>query len=223
MAGSSRREMHWFPTTASYPPLPYIPAALGLLIGRVGHFSLLSDMLAGRLSNLIIYLTLVAGVVFLLPYGRLCILAALTTPTALSLAASFSADPISIALPMMFTAICLRSALSPTRNLTRKYTFAIFILGASLGLLKLTCCVVSLVIFTLPSSLFRNRITALCYRVSVVASSCALGLEHRRRSKGNITPHPRGATYSRSIFCRYDLGRSQTLVAKWILRFRWWS
>lgn len=169
-------EMHWFPSTASYPPLPYAPAALGLAMARAAHLGLLHRLLAGRLASLAAYVGGLALIVAVLPAGRACALAVLTTPTALHLAASFSADPVSLVLPVLFAAWCIRLAVDGNCHFGRRHAVGLFGLGVSLGLLKLTCGLTSLLVLLVPVWRFRGRAAGWAYRVGLIVACCGIAL-----------------------------------------------
>lgn len=170
------RDMHWFPSTASYPPLPYLPAAAGLLASRMLHLGLLTTMLVGRLASLTTFVALVGLVAVVLPVGRLCVLACLTTPTSLSLAGSFSADPVSLALPLLFAACCLRLTVAPDVRMGKGWASGLMLLAISLGLLKLTCCLVALLVLLIPSGCFRSTLHGWTYRVVLITTCFGMTL-----------------------------------------------
>ncbi|MDG6094461.1 DUF2142 domain-containing protein [Acetobacter sp. AN02] len=101
-----RRES--FPSTASYAPVPYLPAAAGLLISRISGASVDVQFMAGRVLNIIFYSISMFFVYYLMPRFKLLALAVLTTPTAVHLSASYSADPVSNILAALFVAYWLR-------------------------------------------------------------------------------------------------------------------
>lgn len=170
------REMHWFPSTASYPPLPYIPSALGLWMGRLLHMHYLNRLDLGRLANLAGWICIVACIVRTLPAGRLVVLALLTTPTMLHLASCFNADPLSNALPILFAACCLRLRLDRDCSFSRPMALGLFLLGLSLGLLKLTCSVASSAVLLVPLTRFSSPRSGWLFRIVLVTGCAALAL-----------------------------------------------
>lgn len=141
-----------FPSTGSFSPVPYLPAAAGILVARALHLGLLAQLHAGRLGNLAAYLLLVWCVVRVLPVGRLAALALLTVPTAIHLAASFSADPLCNALPALLLACCLRLFLRPDPAPPRRWRTGLLLLVLLLGLLKPICFVLSALVLLVPAS-----------------------------------------------------------------------
>ena len=158
-----------FPSTASYPPLPYLPAACGLLAGKLLHLGLSGQVLAGRLGSLAGWLGLLALVVRVLPVGRLGVLALLSMPAAIGVAASYSADPVTNGLACLFIAICVRLQLNAACRFGRGRKLGVLALAACLGLLKLTCALLSLATLLIPARYFRSVRQAWSFRLCGVA------------------------------------------------------
>ena len=165
-----------FPSTASFSPLPYLPAALGIGAARMLHLGPLSQLHAGRLADLLADLLLVWCVVRVLPLGRLAALALLTGPTALHLASSLSADPIGNALPALFVACCLRLHLHPDRLPPGGWMAGLLALLVLVGLLKPIGCVLSVLVLLVPSGRFATPGGTWMFRCSAVAACCATTL-----------------------------------------------
>ncbi len=165
-----------FPSTASFSPLAYLPAASGIVAARMLHLGPLSQLHAGRLANLLAYLTLVWCVVRVLPLGRLAALALLTGPTALHLASSFSADPLCNALPALLAACCLRLHLCPDRLPPRGWRLGLIVLLVLVGLLKPIGFVLSGLVLLVPSGCFASGRAGRLFRVAAVAACCATTL-----------------------------------------------
>ncbi len=161
-----------FPSTASFSPLPYVPAALGIATARGLHLGLLSQLHAGRLGNLLAYLSLVWCVVRVLPLGRLAALALLTGPTTLHLASSFSADPLCNALPALLAACCLRAHLHPDRLPPRGWRAGLIVLLVLVGLLKPTAFVLSGMVLLVPSGFFATGRGMWLFRAGGVLACC---------------------------------------------------
>ena len=162
------RQMASFPSTASYPPLPYVPAALGLLLGKLLSLPLEAQVQAGRLGALAGWLALVALVTRVLPAGRFGALALLTMPAAIGVAASFSADPVTNGLSCLFVAVCLRLQTDATCPLTPKRKTALLIVAACLGLLKLTCALLALAVILVPARCFTSARNAWLFRGAAI-------------------------------------------------------
>ena len=158
-----------FPSTASYPPLPYLPAAFGLVLGKRIGLGLSGQVLAGRLGALAGWLGLLAWVVRALPAGRFGTLALLTMPAAIGVASSYSADPVTNGLSCLFVALCLRLHLDKKCQLGRRRKAGFLLLASCLGLLKLTCALLSISVLLVPARYFRTPRQAWLFRLLTIA------------------------------------------------------
>lgn len=148
-----KREVVQFPSTASYSPLMYIPSATGMVIANIFHSNVDTRYYAGRLGNLFGYIFILSIVISILPTGRLSVLALMSTPTALHLATTYSADPVTNLGALLFLACCLRTRIIPLEQ-RQVWLRAIIILSIPLGLFKLTCSLLSLGCLIVPRDSF---------------------------------------------------------------------
>ena len=170
------RRMDHFPSTASYSPLPYVPAAIGLGLARGFHADPSTTMYAGRLSSLFGYMLLLGCVVAMLPVGRFGALAILSTPTAIHLASSFSADPVTNTVGALFAACCVRLRVSNEARFGALGKSSLVVLAMLVGLLKLTCGLLGFLALILPGTLFRSRRQAWCFRLGCIAACAGTAL-----------------------------------------------
>lgn len=159
-----------FPSTASYSPIMYIPSAIGMDIAKLFHSRPDTQYYAGRLGNLFGYMFLLCLLLSILPCTKLPLLVLLTTPTALHLATTYSADPVTNLGALIFIACCLRLRLSQTSH-AALWLNCIFALAIILGLLKLTCSLLSLTCFLIPSAFFKSKKNYFQYCVLVCSAS----------------------------------------------------
>ncbi|GBQ25127.1 DUF2142 domain-containing protein [Tanticharoenia sakaeratensis] len=168
---ASGRRFSEFGSTASYPPLPYLGSAIGLAIAKAGHAGVATRLMAGRLGQLGLFALMLLVV---LPYRRLSALVLLTTPTALHLASTYSADPVTNTLCLLFVGLCLRCR--TIGAVSRREAVALILLGGGMGLLKLTCCVLSAAILLVPTRAFPAPRDALRVRLMTIGLSVALAV-----------------------------------------------
>ena len=93
-----------------YSFVPYVPAALVLRIGRLFHVPPLSQFYAGRLANAACYVFMVYLALLTLPDFQLPLLLIALTPMSLNLAASFSADAVTLGIAAFTTAVIFKLA-----------------------------------------------------------------------------------------------------------------
>jgi uncharacterized membrane protein len=96
-----------FANTALYSPVPYLPAAVAIRIGRLIHLTPLWLLYAGRVAMLIAYLVVVAGAVYLMPLQKWTMVLLGLMPMSMFLAASLSADTMTTALAYLAIGLLL--------------------------------------------------------------------------------------------------------------------
>ncbi len=105
--------LHWgeapvvptaFPNTAIYPFFLYIPASLGIAVGRALHLSVLDSFYLGRLATAVTSVAAASLALAICGRGRTLLFVILCFPMTLSLFASVSQDAMSIALGALATA-----------------------------------------------------------------------------------------------------------------------
>ena len=98
---------------SSYTPANYLPQIVAALIGRVAHLRPMIVFYLGRLFALAAFIALVAFAIRTTPFLKWGFCAAALLPMTLFMAASWSADSMTIALAFLVTALALRGVANP--------------------------------------------------------------------------------------------------------------
>ncbi|MFZ1085286.1 MAG: DUF2142 domain-containing protein [Terracidiphilus sp.] len=107
LLNSSVRHFVAFPGSAYYSPLPYLPQALGIAVGRLFGLGPLGLLYLGRLFNCLTALGLVGFAVYTIPFAEEMILLVGLLPMSLYLYASLSPDAALIGCALVFIALSL--------------------------------------------------------------------------------------------------------------------
>ena len=107
---SSVRHFVAFPGSAYYSPLPYLPQAFGIAVGRIFGLGPLGLLYVGRSFNCLAALGLVGFAVYMIPFAGEIILLVGLLPMSLYLYASQSPDAALIACALVFSALSLAAA-----------------------------------------------------------------------------------------------------------------
>jgi uncharacterized membrane protein len=102
-----------FPNAAVYSPVPYLPSATAIRIGRGIGLSTLATLWLARLAGVTAYAALVALAVRRAPARRWLFAAFGVLPVALTQSATVSADTVTYALVLLVVAEAARLALTP--------------------------------------------------------------------------------------------------------------
>ncbi len=99
-----------FKNSAIYAPVGYLPQALGLLIGRWLHVSLLAEFYLGRIFNLLVWTALTYLALRVAPFFKWVLFVFGLMPMTISQAASLSVDGLLNGAAFLFIALILRAA-----------------------------------------------------------------------------------------------------------------
>ncbi|MEZ4526773.1 MAG: DUF2142 domain-containing protein [Desulfobacterales bacterium] len=145
--------------TSQYCFLSYIPAAMGIFIGKI--FCADVDMTAylARLTNLFCYILLVTLSIKTIPKGKNLVMALALIPFQLLLSASISLDGILLASILLFISVCFRlhGSHSPVQN--RDITVLILLLTIITATKSIAYAPLFLLFFIITPSKFKNRRT----------------------------------------------------------------
>jgi uncharacterized membrane protein len=100
----------WYPTTAVYLPIFYLPATAEIGLARVFHFSPYHAILGARIVNCLCFMALGVCTLLLARSGRILLFCVLSLPMTLSLAASLNQDGLFIAVAALAFALLTRAA-----------------------------------------------------------------------------------------------------------------
>lgn len=140
-----------FPNTALYSPIPYVPQAIALALGRAAGLPLLGALYLARLMNLLVTTLVCYWAVRRLPYGRLPTMLAALSPMFLFEQASLSADGLTFALAFAFCAWVLDLGASGA-PLGRAQLAGLSVVGALVCLTKPSSALLPLLVLLLPTS-----------------------------------------------------------------------
>lgn len=126
-----------FNTTGLHAPIPYLPQAFGIGLGKLLNASPLILLYMGRLTNLAVWLVLSYLTLKTTPIAKLVFFLLLLTPMSLFQAASLSADALTNGLAFLSIAIILENRLTRHSSIQPKNYLKLFALSILLCLAKI--------------------------------------------------------------------------------------
>lgn len=106
---SSTRVLADFPNTAVYPPVFYVPSAIGVLVGRNTKMSVVQTLVVSRLLTGVTAVALAAVAIAIAGGAAAWIFTILTLPMSLSLIASSSQDALLLACSALAAALMVQA------------------------------------------------------------------------------------------------------------------
>ncbi len=145
-----------FSSTTYYSPISYIPQAIGILIGRLLHLAPILLMYLGRLSNLAVWIFLVALSIKLVPAKKWAFVFIGLLPMALFIASSLSADVITVGMTALVMALILKYK-DRGQPLSNNEQLILLVILTALVLSKQLMFVLLPLVLLIPSGLFSLR------------------------------------------------------------------
>jgi uncharacterized membrane protein len=152
-----RRKFLGFPVTARYSPVPYLPAAAAIWAGRCAGRTALEELYLGRAGTLVAYLLLVVAAVWLMPIQKWTLTLVALMPMSVFLAASITADALSIALSLLAIAMILRLVLLRAESAGRGSMWRLGAILLLVALAKPGYVLIALLFLLVPKDKFSDR------------------------------------------------------------------
>ena len=180
----------------TYSPINFVPQALGVEIGKLFNLSPVIHIYLGRIFNLLLWLFLSYLAILVTPIHKWVFFLLCLMPKVVNLAASLSADSITIALIFLTIAYFLKLALDDSvKSISRRQLFFIFLLAFLLSLAKPLSSLLLLLFLMVPSKKFGGKkkyavvfTLLLLFAVFVFAGWSVLGMGGATHFDKTISP-----------------------------------
>ncbi len=146
-----------FLNTGLYSPVPYLPQALAIGVGRLFNPPPLVLLYLARLANFAMAIVCMTIVLRLMPIGKLPMLLLMLMPQTMYQLASASQDVMAISLSYMLIALLLRAALIDDGVLSTRYLAGLFVVSLLLGPCKSVYTPMVFLYFFIPISRVGTR------------------------------------------------------------------
>ena len=166
-----------FSAAAVYPPVPYLPSAAGIRVGRLFGASPFVLVLLARMAELAAFIALMALAIRRLPSRRWVLVVLALTPVALFQAATISADAITNAFAALVIADALALTTCDEGAVPRGLVIETVLATVALALCKQPY-ILAAGLLLLPAWRHRRQIGAVIVATFVVSGSVALVWTH---------------------------------------------
>lgn len=173
----SRRAFVYFPGTAIYSPLAYIPQAVGIAVGRLFNMSPIGLLYMGRLVNLLVWAGLIFWALKIIPIQRATMAIVALLPASLFLAGSLSVDAVTNGVAFLLAGAIFRLAFAEDKKVIGDKEIAfLFLLSVLISLMK-AYLIISCLFLLIPVERIgtRKRYFALFGSLFAVSASAIVG------------------------------------------------
>jgi uncharacterized membrane protein len=138
-------------------PLGYLPQAAALRIGALFHWSALAGFYLARVFNLLVAVLLVYWAMRIIPFGKIVLLVIGLLPMTIQQFASLGYDALHIGASLLFIAYVTRLAVEARNPVRARDAAALLLLGLLVCTVKYGYLGLTLLIFLLPASKFKDQ------------------------------------------------------------------
>lgn len=192
-----------FPNTAMYSPVPYIPQAVGIAIGKVFDFSPLMLLYLGRFCNLLFVLITVTLAIRIMPVSRTIIFLLALMPMTMHQSASLSSDALIIALAFLFTAMVIRAVIDSDFYPGAGYLISLIFIAILLSLSKSVYVLIVLLYFAIPIDKSKTPVRYWIIGAMAVILSLGSCFLWTHAASSLYVPLRKGMPHSLDVFMQY--------------------
>nr|WP_295975171.1 DUF2142 domain-containing protein [uncultured Bacillus sp.] len=186
---SGERIFYYFPSSAIYSPIPYLPQALGIFIARGLDMSVYHMTIASRILNLITYAMLTFFAIKIIPRLKTCLFLLALMPMTLHQAASISGDSLLFGVAFLMIAYIFRLIFSEeTTTFTLKDFSILLALSAAVSLAKPAYFLFFLMLFLIPVKKYKNK--RIYWKYNSIIGVISLAVLFGWMAFGNKAPMP---------------------------------
>jgi uncharacterized membrane protein len=172
---------------ATYPPLAYAPQALGIAVARPFTSSVLGQLYAARLANLLAWLVLVATAIHVAPVLKLPLAALALAPMSVFVAATLAVDGLTSGLAFLWSACVMR--LAAGARVSRRRLLALGLLAVALALVKIVYAPLILLLLVVPAERLGGRRSQLVCVAGMLLASLACLAAWLAYARSDIAQH----------------------------------
>lgn len=149
-------EDYFFPNTAAYSPVAYIPSVIALKIAQIINLTVGQSIFLARVFGLILYVLTVYWVLHVLRKKRfaLVLFVVALLPMALYQASMIGVDLLANSLAILLVGFVVKSIVDKT--LSRPELLAVALAAVAMPLMKPTYIFLSLLVFAIPAEVVRK-------------------------------------------------------------------
>lgn len=133
---NAENKYYEFPNTVLYSPIAYAPQTAGVATAKTFTNSLYWMFIFGRIFNLIFYILLGYFAIKSIPLLKWVVILILLLPMNLSLAASFSPDPVLLSLSILYFSKILQYTFDKNNEINWQRVLILSILAITISLIK---------------------------------------------------------------------------------------
>ncbi len=197
------KEFVEFKNTAAYTFICYLPQVIGIVLARIFGAGILIQAYAGRICNLLCYITIMYFAIKIIPFKKLAVMLIAILPISLQEAGSLAADSITNAICTFFVAYVIYLIYSSDKLNKRDYAI-LTITSILVALVKIIYLPICALMYLIPSNKFDSKKKKFIVLTVIFVISCVLNLTWLRFVQHNYLQAYNGAIPSKQLEYIFD-------------------
>lgn len=157
-ANNDEAVVYKFSNMALYSPICHLAPAIGIFIAKIFSASLIIQLYAGRIMNLLLSIFLIYFAIKYIPFNKILVIIIALLPISMQEFASLSADALTIAISVFFVAYILHLRFDNNiKNLSRKDWWILIISMVTVSMSKIVYLPLCLLVFLIPENKLNSR------------------------------------------------------------------
>lgn len=157
-ANNNEITVYKFSNMALYSPICHLAPAIGILIAKIFSASLIIQLYAGRIMNLLLSIFLIYFAIKYIPFNKILVVVVALLPITMQEFASLSSDALTIAISVFFVAYILHLRFDDNiKTLSRKDWWILIISMVTVSMSKIVYLPLCLLVFLIPENKLNSR------------------------------------------------------------------
>lgn len=166
---------HYDSTAATYPFVPYLPGAVGILIGRLLNLSFAWCFYLGRITSLLGYAIICCWCIKHIKIWKNTLFACSLLPALFFVTTAYSADTYTLAFSFLFITMCI-NVMCQEEPVRLSQLITLFVSISIVIMCKIAYAPLCLLIFMIPKEKYSTKIKNWASKISLVLFSGGLTL-----------------------------------------------
>lgn len=155
---SNEEIVYKFSNMALYSPICHLPQATGMLIARLFNFSLIVQLYAGRIVNMLVAIILIYFAVKYIPFNKILVILIALLPISMQEITSLSSDALTIGVCLFYISYILHLRYNESvKEVNKKDWYILIISTIVVSMVKIVYLPLCLLLFLIPENKLKTR------------------------------------------------------------------
>lgn len=155
---NDEENIYKFSNMALYSPICHLAQAIGIVVARVLGSSLIVQLYAGRIMNLLVSILLIYFAIKYIPFNKILVILIALLPISMQEMASLSSDALTIAISLFYVSYILHLRFNDNiKELNKKDWWILILSSLTVSMSKIVYLPLCLLLFLIPENKLKSR------------------------------------------------------------------